>query len=150
MQMVLTLPALERLIGGDTEIELMLRKQIAKQFVESHFSGLVDDEVAARVVKAEAALVDIAAEAELGIAKLTGGNRWPAISDRLRSLIREEAVKLAQECVDAALKKVIEYQRRYWDKEITNAVNKALEANIKQLVEEGVQARLKAAAALTP
>ncbi len=145
MQMVLTLPALERLIGGDTEIELLLRKQIAKQFVESHFSGLVDDEVAARVVKAEAAMVDVAAKAELGIENLVGGNRWPNISYRLQSIIKDEAEKLAQECVNEALKKIIEYQKRYWDKEITNAVTKALEANIKQQIADGVQAKLQAA-----
>ena len=145
MQMVLTLPALERLIGGDTEIELILRKQIAREFAKQHLDFLVDEEVATRVARAEATVIEAAAKEEVDIDKLLTSPHWPSLSTRLRSIIRTEVEKLTQECVDAALRKVIEYQRRYWDKEITTAVNKALEANIKQQIADGVQAKLQAA-----
>ncbi len=44
MHVSLTLPALERLIGGETEIEVHLRQQIVEKFAERHLKSIVNRE----------------------------------------------------------------------------------------------------------
>jgi hypothetical protein len=45
MKLSLNLPALERLIGGDGEIEVELRHQIVKEFTKKYLKGIVDSSV---------------------------------------------------------------------------------------------------------
>ncbi|MFA5135296.1 MAG: hypothetical protein WC505_05960 [Patescibacteria group bacterium] len=42
MKLELNLPALERLIGGDTEIEIGIRQQIANEFASRHLKSLLN------------------------------------------------------------------------------------------------------------
>ena len=43
MKVSLTLPALERLIAGDTEIEVEILQQIAEQFAKRHLKTILND-----------------------------------------------------------------------------------------------------------
>jgi hypothetical protein len=40
--MPLTLASLERILGGDAEVELKVRDQIAQQFAKAHLSKILD------------------------------------------------------------------------------------------------------------
>jgi uncharacterized protein with von Willebrand factor type A (vWA) domain len=43
VQIQLTLPALERLIAGDNEIEVGLRQQICEEFTKKHLKQIIND-----------------------------------------------------------------------------------------------------------
>lgn len=145
MKMELTAPALERLIGGDTEIELTLRRQIAQNFFNLNIKCDFDDKVKEELLKLQGKAIDRAVEEQFGIKDITQSAYWPTLSHTLKSLIQTEVDKRIQEAVDNALKKVIEYQNRYWGKEINTAVEKALNAEIEKKVQEGIQTRLNKA-----
>ena len=50
VKVVLTRPALERLIGGDSELEIQLRHAAAKEIVKKHVVSEITDEVKAKAI----------------------------------------------------------------------------------------------------
>lgn len=145
MTLTLTLPALERLIGGDTEMELNLRKQIVQEFTERHLKSVADSALYAKAEAQVKQYVDAAAKEVFDIDNLTSGVKWPTASDRLKSMIETLVRAHAQKAVDAALLSIIEYQKRYWGQEIERAVKKEMGRQIEKEVAKGIQERLEAA-----
>lgn len=52
MRMELTLPALERLLGGDTEIEVGVRRQVVEEFAKRHLKAILNDQAFKAIVSA--------------------------------------------------------------------------------------------------
>ena len=146
MKIELNLPALERLLGGDTEVELALRKQIVQEFASRHLKAIAETASYQAAMDAAKAYVNEAAKQAFDIENLAIGHLWPTVGYRLKSLVENEVQKHAQKAVDEALLKIIEYQKRYWGNEIEHAVNKVLDQQIEQQIKEGIQKRLNAAA----
>lgn len=49
LKLSLTLQALEKLCGGDSQVEVELRQGVAAEFAKRHLKGIINDEVTARV-----------------------------------------------------------------------------------------------------
>lgn len=113
MRLELTLPALEKLIGGETAIELDLRKAIVVEFARRHLKEVATEEIYKGVLAEIRKHVNIVVKEQLDVSEIATAQIWPSVSARLRSLITSVVESHAQKAVDAALLKIIEYQKRY-------------------------------------
>jgi phosphopantetheinyl transferase (holo-ACP synthase) len=151
MKVSLTLAALERLIAGDTEIEVEIRHQIAENFAKRHLKTILNDatwQAAAtgwrETLDTEIRRIISELATERGKAdKLTteatfAAQRWP---------LRDAIEKAACKAVDVAVQKVVDSQQRYMQQMVQSSVNTAMEKEIEKQVQAGIQARLKAATA---
>lgn len=145
MKLELNLPALERLIGGDTEIELQLRRQIVEEFSKRYLKEIANTVSHTEAKKAAEAYVNAAAKEVFDIENLTTDHLWPTVGYRFKSLIQKLVEEQAQNIVDETLRSVIEYQQHYWGKEVTDAIKKAMDRQIEKEIQEGIQKRLEAA-----
>jgi hypothetical protein len=141
----LDLPAIERLIGGDTEVEVRIRKQIVEEFARRHLKAIAETASYEAAIQAAKDYVNQAAKETFGIENLVTSHLWPTAGHRLKAMVESMVKEQAQKAVDEALLKTIEYQKRYWSKEINDAVRKANDKEIEKLVEAEIQRRLTAA-----
>lgn len=146
MRLELNLPALERLIGGDTEIELQLRKQIVQDFAKRHLKEVAETASYEAALEAAKQYINEAAKETFGIENLATSHLWPTVGYRLKSMIESLVKETAQKVVDEVLLKTIEYQKTYWSRELRAMVEKAMDRQIEKEVEEGIRKRLEAAA----
>jgi hypothetical protein len=146
MRLELNLPALERLIGGDTELELELRKQIIQEFAKRHLKEEADKAAYEAVVEEVRRRVNELAKNNFGIDNLVTSLIWPTVDFRLKSMIESLVNEQARKAVDAALLQIIECQKRYWKHEIEAAVKRGMDRQIEKEIEEGIRKRLEAAA----
>jgi len=145
MRLELNLPALERLIGGDTELELHLRKQIVQEFSKRHLKEVVDQDAYQLALEAAKQFVNEAAKQAFDIENIAVNHLWPTVGYRLKSMIESLVKEVAQKIVDETLQKVIAYQKTYWAREVNEAVKKEMNRQIEKEVEEGIRKRLEAA-----
>lgn len=151
MHVSLTLPALERLIGGETEIEVHLRQQIVEKFAEKHLKAIVKSEAW------KAAYTQWQAELEVAVAKIlqeyiaAQQDKDPRIPGTSSGYKLQHAIATAADkAVEQAVQRVVDTQKRYMEGMVKTAVDRAMDAEIKKRIDEGVTARLNAAAALKP
>lgn len=112
MKFELTLPALERLIGGDTEIEITARRQIVEHFAKTQLKSLLRDE-----------------------AHKTMSREWV---EEIRAQVAEvmSEMKAAR---DARVKAEINPANYLWD--VRDTIRKAVESEIKDQVEKIIESR---------
>lgn len=102
VQLFLNRPALERLIGGDTEVEVKLREQVVAEFVKKHLKQFQTDKlIGPALEKYKQALAN---EVKLAVGEeyWADGYLQPRLRDRVKLLI------------DAAIKIAIEDKVRTW------------------------------------
>lgn len=108
MKVELTLPALERLIGGDSEIEVGLRTQIVEAFAEKHLRKLLND----AMFKAASAI-------------------WEADVDRIVKAKIQEVLAEKQAKMEADPDGAVRY-KFHLDTAIENAVNAKADAQCER------------------
>lgn len=149
MHVSLTLPALERLIGGETEIEVHLRQQIVEKFAEKHLKAIV------KSAAWQAAYKQWQAELEATVSKIlqeyiaaqqVKDPEMPGTNSGYK--LRHAIEQAADAAVSQAVRRVVESQTRYMQGMVSTAVDRAMEVEIKKRIDAGVTARLNAAAAL--
>lgn len=145
MHVSLTLPALERLIGGETEIEVHLRQQIVEKFAEKHLKAIVNREAW------KAAYTQWQAELEAAVSKIlkeyiaeqqTKDPGIPGTSSGYR--LQHAIEQAADKAVERAVQRVVDSQKRYMEGIVQRSVDRAMEAEIKKRIDEGVAAKLQA------
>ncbi len=158
MKLTLNVPALERLLGGDTELEVELRQQVAAAFAEKHIElhkkQLKDTVTSEAYTKTLAALREILAEAiktEVGV--LVRTDNWSsALRPELLAPIKALIEQTTRQAVDSALKTAIDDKINYyegsWRTHIDKKVKEALDKNIEAQIQAEVQRRLQVAAGL--
>lgn len=151
MHVSLTLPALERLIGGETEIEVHLRQQIVEKFAEKHLKAIV------KSAAWQAAYKQWQSELEATVSKIlqeyiaaqqVKDPEMPGTNSGYK--LRHAIEQAAGTAVEQAVRRVVESQTRYMQGMVSTAVDRAMEAEIKKRIDEGVTARLNAAATMKP
>jgi len=146
MRIELNLPALERLIGDDKDMEFCIKKQIIHEFSKRHLKEIADSESCALAAKEIKEYVNKIAREAFDIENLVNQRGLRAeVGDRLRSIIQSLVNDKAQEVINDILIKKIEEQKKYWEREIHKAVEKAINHQIAIEVEEGIRKRLDAA-----
>jgi predicted Fe-Mo cluster-binding NifX family protein len=146
MKMSLSLPALERLIGGDSEIEVELRHQILENFTKARIKTLINDSTLNAVYQmwrkdierlVYEALNDKIKDVTVVENPASHSSAWTTLQSKITNQIDAEITK--------RINQAIEYQKNYWGGMIKRAVEQALAMEIKKEVEAEVQRRLKAA-----
>ena len=145
MRLELTLPALERLIAGESEITLELRKQIVQEFSKRHLKEVAESASYQAAIDVAKRVVNEAAKEAFDIDNLATNMVLPAISSRLKSMLESFVQKTAQQAADNALANIVKYQQHYWSRELTEMIRKAMDRQIEQEIEDGIRRRLEAA-----
>ena len=148
MRLELNLPALERLIGGDTELELHLRQQIVQEFAKRHLKAVAEKATYEAAVEAAKQYINAVAKEAFDVEHLATSHLWPTVGYRLRSLIENLVKESAQKIVDEALAKFIQHQSHYWRGEVRKAVEQEMERQIEKEIADGIRKRLEAAKAI--
>lgn len=150
LRIELNRPALERLIGGRSEMEVALREQIVREFTRRHLKELVNTEPvrqAIQVIQNEIAghVARIVEEIRRGTpptpAQSTGW--WD-----LRRLVATAAEKLLTETVEKTIKGEVERQMDGWksivQQKVNLAVNREIDVEVARRVRDGIGEKLKA------
>ena len=146
VKLSLSLSALNRLLGGDSELEVVLRHQVVAEFAKRHLKEVAETASYENACKQIMQAINEAAKEMFDVENMAAERMRLVVGNRLRSEITSLVRKQTQEAVDEALKGVIKYQSQYWAKEINAAVEKAVNAEIETQIKEGIQKRLTRAA----
>ena len=143
--------ALASIIGGDSEVELHLRKQIVCEFTRQHLVKLVKDEAFKAVADEISSTVKDILKSEYGV-----GNKiiFPDnsineaqlhIRDRIRALISEivkEEIEKAKSEITATLSAWNEAQKEAWKGFATRSASTVIRAEIKKDIMNAVEAAI--------
>lgn len=137
------LAALERLIGGDSQLEFDIRNNIVQAFANKHLKPLVND------IKFDAMLKKVqesgqqeakkVIEEKLGSFKTQNYREYFALNDNIKTAIRQSAQEKIMEQVKEAVEEVTaKFTPEYLDKIISARVDE----EVKRRINEGVRAKL--------
>lgn len=105
MKIVLNVQTLERLIGGDTEIEVELRKNIVHEFSKRHLSAVAKEVMGDVTTAKEAIFTQVLAG--MGAVKIaTWGDERFRLSTEARDIIKVQIKQAIVETVNATVKEV--------------------------------------------
>lgn len=113
LKLTLTSQALERLIGGDTEIEVEIRQGIANEFAKRHLKGLFSEAISQSIGEyRNSVAATVSGELQrLGI-NVINVSRYPRIqlSDEVKEEIKTQTLRYVQDqikpLVEQALKDI--------------------------------------------
>lgn len=134
MKIELTLSALERLIAGDNEIEIGLRKGVVMEFAKKHLQGLIDEEMEAALCKFIRQAVDAHVKTETDVERITGAI-FPTVTHRLQALVR----RVLDSELEKAVKDYVEKERLY----MTQRIHRVVEDTLKNYTKEEVIRQVK-------
>ena len=154
-------PALERLIGNDTQLEVELRHQVVEEFAKRHLKEVVQSEIFERVLKAALQEVDAAAltavkQAQKLVEERIGqveGTSWaPTIklNDKFRTAINSAAVNAVRDAIPndeivAHVDRHVDALKRWGEQQIRQAVERVYGESFKAAVQAEVQKLLSSA-----
>lgn len=147
-------PALERLLGNDTSLEVQLRQQMVDEFTKKHLKGLLTSEYVARLT------ADLRPVVVKEMQDYVGSRAWDykgpggyvanittkvkeiivtAVEQETRAAVGVLRDKIAEELEEQARDRVNRYELRLMEK-VTQKVNEALDR-----IDKGLDARMDAA-----
>lgn len=166
VKMFLSGPALERLIGGDTEMEMHCRQQIVDSFARRHLTSIANSEAHKKTVTeirkfiCDTVGVTIKELMREHIGDTDGDkSQWwlnemqisEKFQDHLKAKVRTMAVELASQACDDAkvwLKDLLEQQKRLWEERVVREVQAQIQTSIREQVDAEVWRRLQRASEL--
>lgn len=138
-----SLAALERLIGGDTEVEIEIRNNIVQEFSKKHLKALVNEgtikTVADQINSALRAHAEQVISDKFGV---LGGDYWRrklTLTAECKKALSDAATEVYHEKIREALKKAGDY---YSTEYITKEINRVVDREVQKRIDAGVQARL--------
>lgn len=148
MKLFLNLPALERLIGGDSEVEISLRHQIVNEFTKRSLTEIAKSQSYQKTLQELRNILDDEVKNTVGIT-LKNGYR-SSHSDQLREQIQSIIQKAVDEAIDKSIQTAIKnkmdyYESKTFEQVIENKVGYAFNVKIDQLVKAEVERRMKLA-----
>jgi hypothetical protein len=145
--MQLTVPVLERLLGGDTEIEIELRKQIVHEFAKRHLKEIAEQAgykaAMAEVVKEVGTMI----KEQYGAENLAYSHLWPSINANFKKLIDDLIQDRIKNGIEVVLKDTIAAQKRYWEREVETTINRTIDKEVQRQVTQTVIGKLEEALA---
>lgn len=117
LRVSLTLPALERLLGGDTQLEFDLRQQVVANFAKKHLKAVAGDPAFASVIESHRKVLDAEVRDLVGelIWDHRTGKTVAKLKDTAREIIMKAAEPLAAEIVEKHLKSYIDSRQKEID-----------------------------------
>lgn len=171
VRLTLDLPALERLIGGDSDVEVELRQGVVASFAKRHLKEVINSGVLEPYFKdiAQALTEELKAVVPLYQAKVQKEGRWGSSygwrlvpgnpwNDKVIEAVKVHAAEVIQKLVDESFKTAweetkvaclerIERNHKTLLKLVTQEVEKQVSSRFQAEVKAEVDRRIKAAAA---
>lgn len=152
MTIQLNLPALERLLGGDTELEVQLRQQVVEAFARKRLKTLINDETHRRFYAEWESNIRTIVNEELRELLQTKKDEIGVATTMTDYSIRNLVSPAVAKAVDDAVEKALERWKLYLTTDAyrvaQRVVDEALKREIEKAVVEGIQRRLDAARVL--
>ncbi len=140
------LAALERLIGGDTELEIEIRNNIVQEFTKRHLKGLVETETIKQAITDTKLMVVNYAKKEvaeqIGEIKRSYGSTTYNLQDDVVEAIKDQISKAMNRVVYDHIENLV--KTYVGNLNIKKYINQMIDFNIKQTVEEGIRERFEA------
>lgn len=144
-----SLQAIERLIGGDTETEIEIRRSIVLEFVKSHLWKLLSEDSIKKQIEKISNQVSERVQAEVDLAAMrcmvAHTDFAPTLNRHWKSEISNFAQQSVQSLVRSAIDSAVKLAIADAMEDIQKQVNSAVAHNIKYQVETAVRERVKAA-----
>lgn len=148
MKLSISTAALERLLGGDTELEIQLRRQVATQFTKDHLVPLLKTEAFEQTISAIRSLIAAEVKEQVGLAKTPTGWSYtskpvPAeIKDNIKTMVKDMAEQAVCELLDKYVADRIDWYEKRWAGDIARSVQQAFDRDINQLVKDELKKRM--------
>lgn len=150
----LDIPALERLIGGDSEVEVNLRRGIVEEFARRHLSSVLKDENFQRFLAVEAKAAKTALDetigAHIGVRKSAGtyDERFVSFTPQFHAAIQVEAEKRYKALIEETAVKVYEEKVApkldgWVDRVFVSHVSDAVRKHVEKVTEDMIRAQVK-------
>jgi uncharacterized membrane protein YheB (UPF0754 family) len=144
-------PALERLLGGDGELEVTLRNQIVDEFIKQHLAEALNRKVLSDLRQRMYQVCD-----EVLKDYWQRGNSWNGavtLSDSLKQRIQAAAADAIDATVQEALLTKVQERITIWSRDLDSRIRRAVDAQlnekkINELIDTGVRERLEMAVSL--
>jgi phenylpyruvate tautomerase PptA (4-oxalocrotonate tautomerase family) len=142
--------ALERLIGGDTELEVSLRQSVAEDFAKRYLKGLVNTDLMQRAkAEVEATLqmlrnlvVDESRVALQAFVTIAGwGGKW-VLADSVKQSIREEAKQRVADEVHKAIAEAVEAKLANLNVIIDDEILRKVRYEVREEVKQALKKNL--------
>jgi hypothetical protein len=139
------LEALERLIGGDTELEIEVRNSVVQDFAKKHLKCIAESpQIMVAVDAAKRAAIEEskkAIEANLGKFSNSGWNSSFSLNDKIKTEMKFSAERavglLVEEKIMDAVKYYIESNSgKYIEKRIEQGINAEIDRRVKEKLQE--------------
>ena len=145
-------PALERLLGGDGELEVTLRKQIVDEFVERYLKEALERKVMADLQTRLQRVCDEVLKAYWTRVQTYTGTTL-VLHDSLKQAIQAQAATAIDQQIREALSSAVQERIARWGRDIEGMIRRAVDAQltekkINELIDRGVSERLEMAASL--
>ena len=146
-----SMAALERLLGGDTEMEVSLRNSIAAQFVDAHLEALTTEAVREASRDIQKIVKDVASAqvaTDLGAWKNPDARYelTPATSQAIKRAVEAQVSDLITSMTAGLIARVQQARNQaatYIDIRMNDIVNVAIDSSFERRVDAKVEARLK-------
>lgn len=139
--------ALERLIGGDTQVEIDVRNSVVQKFAESHLKSLANSSTIKLAVEAiqKEAVRELAQATQAAIGELRqnswGGSYSVVLNDQTKEQINTQALKSVGQLVE----KAVEESLAKWANpaDLSALVKRKIDLRIANLVTEEIKKQLE-------
>ncbi len=142
-----SLEALERLIGGDSEVEVSIRGSVAQQFTERHLKALANSEPVQKAINATRNEIIRTVEERCANEIATFKSTWGgSIHDiKLAAPILAEINSIVRNLVDDKIRVAVDAAMKDFrsDKAITDTVNKRFEYYTDDFIKCEIKRRIE-------
>lgn len=146
VRIYLNRPALDRLLGGDTELEVRLREQVVDEFARKRLKALVNDETHRRIHNEFAALLKEEVRRQIGEFAADPSVYWrqntPRLQADIQALVAEAAKRAVREAVEQYVADRVEKRYQALVDRIDAAVRERVDFEIQTRVEAEILRRL--------
>ncbi len=129
--------ALERLLGGDTQLEIDLRYQVVKEFSKRHLKEVVESPLYAKTLREITAILDQEIKEQVGTT--TYSIVWqdiPTIKGTVKELIEGAVQKAIRDVVTELVNDAAEKRREEWKGYIDRKAKALFDQDIQTLVKD--------------
>ena len=147
---ILTRPALDRLLGGDSELEIRLRHATAKAFSEKYLYTMLNDKVRANILaRLNTAMSAFVNEAIGGLTQ-TGYRTTVKINPDIEKRVRDTATQIADAAISKHLATVSSELTGRCERMLTDisntivrSIEQAVQTRLAQLTEERIESEIQ-------
>ena len=151
MRLSLNYPALERLLGGDSQLEADLRVNIVKHFTKQHLVPLMETEAMKNAVEALRIASEKAIREQIGATAADWRGKKLQLNPEFEKQLSTKIAQLVEEFMSKQglfdqIQAYLNSRFAYWTDYADKAVRKHLDVEIERRIKEGINQRLAAAA----